>query len=399
MIEHSSDITAVFDAERRVRYLSPSAQRVLGWESDVVGRSGLEFVHPDDQTMLAERIRAPEAPAAPFVLRVRTRGGRWLRLEAVSRRVPDEQGREIVIVNARDVSEREHLETSLREAQKLESVGRLAGRLVPASITLRVEAAQDALHALIDPTQLEQVVLKLVVNARDAIGESGAGEGHVTLAVRERALAEDEEAGMAPGRCIAITVQDTGIGIPDAVRPHVFEPFFTTKAQGDGTGLALATSYGIVRQAGGCLRFDSTVGAGTTFEVLLPRAEGEPEAVESAPTTPAPARGEVVLVAEDDAAVRALEVRATHRSACSSCPATPATPTSSARCRSVRASCRSRSRPTSWCGWCRRWRGRGVRAQANTLQIERPRFDVRTAPTLVAHVRPKASHNARHVQR
>jgi PAS domain S-box-containing protein len=390
MIEHSSDITAVLDAARCLQYVSPSAARVLGWDADIVGRSVAEFVHPDDQAALAARIRAPEPSTTPIVLRVRTKRGQWMRVEAVSRRWQDEQGREIVIVNARDVSERERLESSLREAQKLESVGRLAGgvahdlnnilmvigsevqlayddapeevrtalhhigdatdraadltrqlltfarrravqprvvdvgeaiagtarmagRLLPASITLHVEPADAGLTALIDPTQLEQVAMNLIVNARDAIAGAHAESGQVTLAVRERALAEDEEPGMPPGRYVAFTVQDTGAGIPDDVRPHVFEPFFTTKAEGDGTGLGLATSYGIVRQAGGCVRFESTVGAGTTFEVLLPYADGSQVTRTADAPASSPARGEVVRVGEAVDAGRALEVRALTR--------------------------------------------------------------------------------------
>jgi CheY-like chemotaxis protein len=208
--------------------------------------------------------------------------------------------------------------------EAIAGTARMAGRLLPASITLHVEPADAGLTALIDPTPLEQVAMNLIVNARDAIAGAHAESGQVTLAVRERALAEDEEPGMPPGRYVAFTVQDTGAGIPDDVRPHVFEPFFTTKAEGDGTGLGLATSYGIVRQAGGCVRFESTVGAGTTFEVLLPYADGsQVTRTADAPASPppprapappaSPARGEVVLVVEDDDAVRALEVRALTR--------------------------------------------------------------------------------------
>jgi len=288
-----------------------------------------------------------------------------------------------VIVNARDVSERERYEASLRESQKLESIGRLAGgvahdlnnilmvigtevqlaqaddpdavrlaldqisaatdraadltrqlltfarrqavqprlvdvgevvagttrmagRLVPASITLRVAPAQPGLHVMIDPTQLEQVIMNLVVNARDAIGDAG----EIALAVGERPLAADEEVGVSAGRYVTITVRDTGTGIPEAVRPHVFEPFYTTKAEGEGTGLGLATSYGIVRQAGGCLRFDTIVGEGSTFEVLLPVAAGTPGVVADALPVRGQAAGEGVLVVEDDSALRALEVRA-----------------------------------------------------------------------------------------
>ncbi len=383
MIEHSNDITAVLDAQQTVQYLSPSAHRVLGWGEEAVGRGLLEFVHPDDQPGIIERIQAEDPGAVPYTLRVRTKGGNWLRIEAVSRRSLDEHGAAIAIVNGRDVSERERLEASLREAQKLESVGRLAGgvahdlnnvlmiigseaqllsngasaevseglreisaatdrateltrqlltfarrqvvqprvmnvsdaisntarmaaRLVRESIEFRLVPPAADHFALIDPTQLGQVVINLLVNARDAIPDQGT----IELSVRERSLVPLEAPGMPPGQYVAITVRDTGVGIRDADRALLFEPFFTTKSQGEGTGLGLATSYGIVRQAGGCILVESTVGRGSTFEVLLPSAERVDISTETASPAAPRAQGEWVLVVEDEPTLRALQVRA-----------------------------------------------------------------------------------------
>jgi signal transduction histidine kinase len=139
---------------------------------------------------------------------------------------------------------------------------RLLGRTLPGEIALRVELADRLpwIHAA--PSQLEQVVMNLVVNARDAMPRGG------TLTLRGRAAGE--------GR-LELSVSDTGAGIPDAVRPHLFEPFFTTKPRGEGTGLGLATSYGIVRQLGGDIRVESVPGQGATFVVELPtRGERAP---------------------------------------------------------------------------------------------------------------------------
>jgi signal transduction histidine kinase len=149
---------------------------------------------------------------------------------------------------------------------------------VGVELTIRPEATG---RVRIDPGQLEQVIVNLAVNARDAMPDGG----RLVIEARDAPASEPSAGGAAPPTPqIAVSVADTGVGIPDHVKPHVFEPFFTTKPEGKGTGLGLATVYGIVHQSGGRIVLDSTVGKGTTFTLLLPRVEpGPAEPAESEP--------------------------------------------------------------------------------------------------------------------
>lgn len=136
--------------------------------------------------------------------------------------------------------------------------------------TLEVALASRPWRARIDPAQLEQVVMNLVVNARDATG----GKGRIALRTRQHALTHPlsaRYAGAAAGEYVSIEVQDDGAGVAPEIRARLFEPFFTTKGE-RGTGLGLASVFGIVRQCGGTVVVESVPGAGATFEVLLPRA-------------------------------------------------------------------------------------------------------------------------------
>jgi two-component system cell cycle sensor histidine kinase/response regulator CckA len=159
---------------------------------------------------------------------------------------------------------------------------------------------------LADPTQMEQVLLNLVVNARDAID----GPGVVRVAIEEALLLGGED-GIAPplppGAYVALSVCDSGSGIDEAVLPHIFEPFFTTKEDGVGTGLGLSTVYGIVAQSGGGVEVRSLVGGGTAFVVYLPVATGAIDEESWADDQPSLAPGsETVLLVEDEEPVREL---------------------------------------------------------------------------------------------
>lgn len=172
-------------------------------------------------------------------------------------------------------------------------------RLIGESILLSVNCAQDLGQVHADPGQLEQVLINLVVNARDAI----TGFGHIWVETRNVDAIGDEAVG-GTGRCVLLSVRDSGRGMSDVVRAHLFEPFFTTKDIGAGTGLGLATVYGTVQQNGGSITVDSALGHGSTFRICLPRLDvDEPEQAQDVTSdTPLRARGgvETVILVEDE---------------------------------------------------------------------------------------------------
>jgi two-component system, cell cycle sensor histidine kinase and response regulator CckA len=182
-------------------------------------------------------------------------------------------------------------------------------RLIGEHIRLetRLDPAAGVLHT--DLGQLEQVILNLVVNGRDAMPSGGTLL--LATAGREIVDGEAEKADLPPGSYFELTVADTGMGMPPEVLERLFEPFFTTKETGKGTGLGLATVHGIVHQSGGHIRVESEPGRGTRFTVLLPRAESEAVAAET-PQRPRPPRverrsqrrTEVVLLVEDEENIR-----------------------------------------------------------------------------------------------
>jgi CheY-like chemotaxis protein len=156
-----------------------------------------------------------------------------------------------------------------------------------------------------DPGQLEQIVMNLAVNARDAMPEGGQLELGTSVVDLDDTLATSD-GGIAPGPHVQITVRDTGLGMDDHTKAHLFEPFFTTKDRGKGTGLGLATVYGIVRQNQGSIHVTSASGRGTTIEICLP-LEPEGSAVAAARTDEVVRGGtESILVVEDERAVRYL---------------------------------------------------------------------------------------------
>ena len=192
-----------------------------------------------------------------------------------------------------------------------EEIARLARLLRPTlgeDVRLELELAAELPRVRIDPAQLEQVIVNLAVNARDAM----PGGGRLTLGTSEvpapGPLAADDPQAGAPW--VRLQARDTGVGMSADVLAHLFEPFFTTKERGKGTGLGLASVYGAVRQSGGDIRVQSVPGMGTTFEVLLPPALDDSPLNDTgshpAMARPAPRGGERVLVVEDDAAVRGL---------------------------------------------------------------------------------------------
>ena len=183
---------------------------------------------------------------------------------------------------------------------------RMLHRLIPAHIRVEHQLAPTIPAVRADRTQLEQVLLNLVVNARDAM--PGGGSISISTSVVEVPRTPRESRVMTRGRYVLLSVADTGMGMDETTRSRIFEPFFTTKERGRGTGLGLATVYGIVKQSGGYIFVASAPGEGATFEVFLPALDG-PTTVEQAQAAESPAitsKGETILVVEDEGSVRRL---------------------------------------------------------------------------------------------
>ncbi len=393
LIEEGLDLVLTMAPGAIVTFASPALRAVLGYApEDLIGRSLLELLHPDDvERVQAARARlgAREVGLVRGVARLRHRDGTYRVLDGVIRDLVAIPAVSAYVLNARDITEQRRLEERLQQAERLDSIGRLAGGIAhdfnnmltailgytellqlqaQAGEPLRLEdlreirsAAErardltsqllafarrqvaaprcvnlnDALRTSermlqrllgedvelacalepclepirIDPTQLQQVILNLAINARDAM----RGGGRLTLQTANVTLQEEDVAGLGdeilPGPHVVLIASDTGSGIPASVLPHVFEPFFTTKPAGEGTGLGLSTVYGIVRQNGGHIRIESEPGAGARFTVYFPRAveAAAPEAA-AAPVARSTTRAgeETVLLVEDDAAVRGL---------------------------------------------------------------------------------------------
>ena len=167
----------------------------------------------------------------------------------------------------KDARERKHV----RLGPIVEETFSLLRASIPATIEMRldVSAENDSLYA--DPSQLEQVILNLATNARDAMREKG---GCLTLSVSNIDFdGEQPDPDMRPGQYLMVAVKDTGCGMAEDVQQRIFEPFFTTKEQGQGTGLGLAVAYGIVKGYNGAITVSSTPGEGSVFRVFLPTAE------------------------------------------------------------------------------------------------------------------------------
>ena len=320
--------------------------------------------------------------------RFRARNGRYMQIWDKGRVVRDESGRPQRLIGAIvDISERKRLEDELRQAQKMEAIGRLAGgvahdfnnlltvihgysemlmrdigkperaaqhideikkgadraaaltrqllafsrrqvlapevmdlhavvtnmaamlhRLLGEDIELKIAGSPQPRLVRADRGQMEQVIMNLAVNARDAMPKGGA----LTLETSVVNLDEDYAAGIVtvvPGSYAMLTVRDTGLGMAEEVRAHIFEPFFTTKEAGRGTGLGLATVYGIVKQSGGYIWVSSKPGQGTTFTIHLPEVAEEhakPGNTAARETPAAIAGRETILLVEDEAPVRRL---------------------------------------------------------------------------------------------
>ena len=406
LVENSSDVLMLMDHAGHVSYITPSSQRHLGWlPSEMVGRSILDFVHPDDagaiDASIAEMLRHP-GEAIRAEVRFKHADLSWRSMEAIGVNRLQEPSVGAIVVTARDVTERQKLELQLRQAQKMEAVGRLAGgvahdfnnlltailgycnlmlddvpagdplrkdldeiraageraalltrqllafsrrqmlqpqkldfnalvrqtekmvrRLVGEDVELAISLAESLGPVVVDPASIEQVLVNLAVNARDAMPMGGRLTLETAMVDLDAAYA-DSHATVIPGRYAMLAVSDTGEGMDAMTRARIFEPFFTTKEQGRGVGLGLATVYGIVKQSGGYIWVYSEPGHGTSFKMYFPEATDVVDVADAsgdaAETTTAGgkqgnAKGgtETVLIVEDEDVVRALACQVLRR--------------------------------------------------------------------------------------
>jgi PAS domain S-box-containing protein len=377
----------------RVDY-SPEFKSQMGYENDEIANDISEWrrrVHPDDLEGALKAVQACLDSADPdyeSAFRLRHKSGSYRHILARGTKLLDSDGMPIRLLGTHvDITERTELQAQLLHAQKMESVGRLAGgvahdfnnlltvinstadlammnlresdplradfeeilqsgkraatltrqllafsrkqilkpdvlnlnalmkgmqgmlqRLIGEDISLVFVPAEGLGNVRADPGQMEQVVMNIVVNARDAMRDGG------TLSIETRDVEIDElfsveRSPVRPGSYVMLTITDTGIGMDEATRRRIFEPFFTTKEPGTGTGLGLSTVHGIVEQSGGTIWVYSEPGVGTTFKIYLPRLEkATPMDPAVRPTKPLTGT-ETILIVEDEDSVRKLSTR------------------------------------------------------------------------------------------
>ncbi len=375
----------LFDpATKKILDSNPSFEKLLGYTAGELRSLTLYDVVGDDRAAIDANVEHAAVEPA-FHLgerRYRKKDGAIVGVDVESFRF-EEAGRLVVFVLVRNLAERRLLEDQLRQAQKMEAVGRLAGgvahdfnnlltailgysdlvlsgdppedvrqnvgevhraaeraaaltrqllafsrkqvlqprilelndvvknldamlhRVLRENVRTIVEPEPDLWRVKADPGQLEQVLMNLAVNASDAMPEGGT----LTIRTRNVTLGSGEIGGvpMRSGAYVLLEVSDTGHGMDADTLAHAFEPFFTTKERGKGTGLGLATVYGIVKQSGGYVHVSSEARKGATFRIYLPRAHGPADSPSKVSPRPAPARGnETILLVEDEEGVRRL---------------------------------------------------------------------------------------------
>ncbi|VAW41626.1 sensory box histidine kinase/response regulator, partial [hydrothermal vent metagenome] len=189
----------------------------------------------------------------------------------------------------------------------IEDMAKMLGRLISEDISLEIFPAKEIGNIMADTGQIEQIIMNLVVNARDAMPAGG----HLIIETGEIFLDEkyaETHENVAPGSYVMLTVTDTGKGVPKAIREKIFEPFFTTKELGKGTGLGLFTVFGIVKQHKGHIYVYSEPDQGTTFKIYLPVVEGPIDEIASSRKRKMPGGAETILVVDDDPSIRKLIV-------------------------------------------------------------------------------------------
>ena len=204
-------------------------------------------------------------------------------------------------------SRKQVLQTQVLNLNKVvQTLEKMLRRLIGEDVTLQVALSSKLGAVRADPGQIEQVVLNLAVNSRDAMPHGGCLTIETANAVLDEGYVRGH-AGALPGRYVMLAVSDTGVGMDAETLSHVFEPFYTTKEVGKGTGLGLSTVYGIVKQSGGHVRVYSEPGQGATFKIYLPQVDELPETGDPPePLQPVAGGHETVLLAEDDSSVRGI---------------------------------------------------------------------------------------------
>ncbi len=242
-------------------------------------------------TRLLERQLHPEDPLRPHVQLIREAGQRATSLTE-----------QLLTFSRREIIEPRVVNLN----QVVGELDKMLQRLIGEDVELTVHSAQDLWLVRIDPGQVEQVIVNLAVNARDAMPSGGKLTIEMANVVLDEAYAATH-LEVEPGEYVLLAVRDTGMGMDEEVKACLFEPFFTTKEKGQGTGLGLATVFGIVKQNGGHIWVYSEVGQGTTFKIYLPRVAGGLPAPARPPQQPAAARGaETLLLVEDEPLVRTM---------------------------------------------------------------------------------------------
>jgi PAS domain S-box-containing protein len=391
LVDESPDAILTLRGDGAIELVNPTFERLTGREASAVKDRHLEqtgLLAPAAVSTLRTALGEALAgrPGRPFELDLDRGDGSTVPVEINLRPVHRKAGPALVQATIRDVTERRqadkarvHLENELRQAQRVDALGRLAGgiahdfnnlltviltsaavlklrfpsaepqddlqaiegsaqkaaeltrqllafsrkqvqrprvldlgqcvegtqkllrRLLPEEIRVVFRRGPTPIRVKADPGQIEQVVINLAVNARDAMPNGGT----LTISTSEGSIEPALGTSGPVTRCAILRVTDNGLGMDEATCERVFEPFFTTKPFGQGTGLGLATVHGIVTQSGGTIRVESEPGRGATFEIRLPLSEEAETALTEGPKTPDELRGhETILLVEDDAAVR-----------------------------------------------------------------------------------------------
>ena len=385
--ENVADMIAVLDLDGRRIYNSPSYESILGDPESLKGTDGFQEIHPEDLERVKQVFRETVRTGVGQRIEYRLLGndGAAHDIDSKGSLIRDSDGKvSRVVVVSRDVTEQKRLAAQFLRAQRMESIGTLAGGIAhdlnnvlspimlaigilrrtthdpggqkilntieisakrgadivkqvlafgrgvggdrilvqlkhvinevvkiagetfPKSIELDTEIPRDLWMVSADPTQMHQVLLNIMVNARDAMPLGGS----LTISAENVNLDENcarVHVEAKPGAYVSIVITDTGTGIPTDIREKIFEPFFTTKEIGKGTGLGLSTTLAIVKSHGGFIILESEVGKGTTFRVYIPATRTASPVVGESEAADLPmGNGELILIIDDEAAIREI---------------------------------------------------------------------------------------------